>query len=252
MSTWLRHTFGKTFLQNSFGERIRRGGGPTRIAALINRWVTSEAKQINRGRQMKALQETADFIDDNLSKCQSYPSPYDVLKCAVEYANPIPGLFMEFGVRDGYTINWSARWTNRTIYGFDSFEGLPEDWTSQLRRGVFKVEAIPRVRSNVQLVKGLFHNSIPAFLTTHAEPAAFVHIDSDLYCSAVTVFQFLARRIQTGTVIVFDEFFNYPGWKDGEFKAFTEFSLRHGVEFEYLAYCHFGEQVAIRINRLNQ
>ena len=240
----------KNLLTESFGERIRRGGGPTRIGALINRWVTSETKQIDRGRQQKALQETVDYIDTNLPTCKSYPSPYDVLKYAVEQANHTSGLFLEFGVRDGFTINWAAKWTTQTIYGFDSFEGLPEDWTTQCRRGAFKVERLPRVRDNVTLVKGLFHDSLPPFLRDHPDPVAFVHIDSDLYSSAVTIFELLAPRFRAGSVIAFDEFFNYPGWREGEFKAFTEFQHRHGVDFEYLGYCHFGEQLALRINSL--
>ncbi len=195
---------------------------------------------------MRALNETVVFIDEHLPSCPSYPSPYDVLRVAIQQATT-KGLYLEFGVREGFTINWASRWTTEKIFGFDSFEGLPENWTSEHRQGAFKVTRLPKVRRNVELVKGLFHESLPPFLATHPEPISFMHIDSDLYSSAVTVFELLADRIQPGTVIVFDEFFNYPGWKQGEFKAFFEFVDRRHVQFEYLGYCHFGEQLALRI-----
>ena len=39
------------------------------------------------------------------------------------------GLFLEFGVSAGRTVNYIASLVpDKTIYGFDSFEGLPEDW----------------------------------------------------------------------------------------------------------------------------
>jgi hypothetical protein len=247
MLDWLRGTVTRRFLHNPLGERIRRGGGFTRLGDLANRFITSETRQIARARQRIALEQTADFIERNMPSVPSYPSPLAVLAAGVEAARTQPGLYMEFGVREAQTLNWIAKLTDHTVYGFDSFEGLPEDWTSEHRRGAFKVPGLPKVRSNVTLVKGLFDDSLPRFLAEHPEPVAFLHIDSDLYSSAVSVFKHLGERIQPGTVIVFDEFFNYPGWKDGEYRAFMEFVDARKVRFSYLGYCHFGEQLALRI-----
>jgi hypothetical protein len=49
--------------------------------------------------------------------------------------------------------------------------------------------------------------------------------------------------------IVFDEFFNYPGWKYGEYKAFIE---SKNVEYEYIGYCKYDEQVAVKILEVNK
>ena len=39
------------------------------------------------------------------------------------------GVIAEFGVFNGGSIGWFSKNYNDTpIYGFDSFEGLPEDW----------------------------------------------------------------------------------------------------------------------------
>lgn len=57
----------------------------------------------------------------------------------------------------------------------------------------------------------------------------------------------LERRLVAGTVIVFDEFFNFPGWQEHEYRAWTEFVDRTGVRFEYLSYTANHEQVVVRI-----
>jgi hypothetical protein len=50
-----------------------------------------------------------------------------------------------------------------------------------------------------------------------------------------------------GTVIVFDEYFNFPGWRNHEYRAWTEFVARTGTEFDYLGYTADNEQVVVRI-----
>jgi hypothetical protein len=74
-----------------------------------------------------------------------------------------------------------------------------------------------------------------------------VHVDCDLYSSTQTVFRHLKDRIVPGTVIAFDEFFNYPGWQDGEAKAFREFIESSGRRFEYLGYVATSQQLAVKI-----
>ena len=58
----------------------------------------------------------------------------------------------------------------------------------------------------------------------------------------------LENKIQKGTVILFDEYFNYPGWQRGEFKAFQEFIKRTKKSYKYLTYNNNGEQVAIKLD----
>ena len=74
-----------------------------------------------------------------------------------------------------------------------------------------------------------------------------MHMDADLYSSTKTVFDILGDRVVPGTVIVFDEFFNYPGWREGEYKAFQEFVATRRLEFTYIGYCRYDEQVAVKI-----
>ena len=70
------------------------------------------------------------------------------------------------------------------------------------------------------MIKGLFDDTLPSFAKTHTQPVSFLHVDCDLYSSTKAIFDILGDQIVEGTVIVFDEYFNYPGWQHHEFKAF--------------------------------
>src|SRR5438874_10424369 len=160
MLDWLRHRVANGFLRNPLGDRIRRGGGFTRIGDLLDRFVTSESKQIRRRRQLRALDDTVSFIESQMAGVPSHGSAFTVLAEGVRRASAVSGLYLEFGVREGYTIGTIARLAPARVYGFDSFEGLPEDWTSDHRRGSFAVGRLPRVPGNVSLVRGLFEQSL--------------------------------------------------------------------------------------------
>ena len=54
-------------------------------------------------------------------------------------------------------------------------------------------------------------------------------------------------RMREGTVILFDEYFNFPGWEKQEYRAWSEFVLETEVEFEYLGHTADDEQVAVRL-----
>jgi hypothetical protein len=175
-------------------------------------------------------------------------NPYlDVLTLALKQVESKAGLYLEFGVFSGHTINHIAGQVDKPVYGFDSFEGLPERWRDGLGAGHFKVNGLPKVRENVTLVKGWFDQTLPRFLESHPGDVSFLHVDCDLYSSTQTIFTCLASRIKPGTVIVFDEYFSYPGWREGEFKAFQEFIAREHLGFKYLYYNCKGEQVSIKI-----
>ncbi len=159
-----------------------------------------------------------------------------VLDTALSYAE-VQGLYLEFGVWSGRTINFIAERRKSIVHGFDSFEGLPENWYGTYDKGSFATEGwMPEVRSNVSLHKGWFENTLPVFVDEQTEMVAFLHIDCDLYSSTQTIFQHLGDKIVKGTVIVFDEYFNYPGWQDHEHKAFQEFLVTRNLSARFLCY----------------
>jgi len=216
------------------------------IRKTANRILDADAKDIARCRQRLALEETARFIELNMLNVPHFPDKFTLLDKAISAVTK-DGLFCEFGVYNGQSINFIASRIDKMIYGFDSFEGLPEDWLPEFRQGRFKVNNLPEVRENVALIKGWVDDVLPEFAEQHAGQCSFIHIDCDLYSSTKTIFHHLKNRISTGTVIVFDEFFNFPGWKNWEYKAFAEFIADGDAEFEFLGYCRHGEQVAVKI-----
>ena len=132
------------------------------------------------------------------------------------------------------------------FYGFDTFEGLPESF-SIWKRGRFDIKGkLPKVNKNVSLIKGYFNETLPKFLEEYKEKAAFIHIDCDLYSSTKTIFENIYDRIVPNTVIQFDEYYNYPCWRNHEFKAFQEFCKKYSVEYEYIGICHMQVAVVIK------
>jgi len=171
------------------------------------------------------------------------------LKFTLNYIkeNCIDGNFLEFGVFSGKTINFIAdNFPNCTAYGFDSFEGLPENWQLNdkkiIPKGYFNQNTLPKVKSNVKLIKGWFDQSLPKFVQNHKfDTIRFLHIDCDLYSSTKTIFDILNNKIQIGTVITFDELYpwtNYKWfktWEDHEFKALKEWVNQYDRSFKILS-----------------
>jgi len=147
------------------------------------------------------------------------------------------GLGVEFGVWRGRSIRFFASVSKETIYGFDSFEGLREDWKGwEIPKGAFRLGGVlPPVPANVTLIKGWFDETLPPFLREHPEPFSFVHIDCDTYEGASIVLSVAQDRFRKGTV-VFDEYFGYRGWRMGEFKAWQQFVAVRGISYKYLAF----------------
>lgn len=199
---------------------------------------------------VEATASSADFVEDHLTRTPSFTHPNLTLRHALG-AVSIDGMALEFGVATGTTLaiiaeEWRQQSNVGVVAGFDTFEGLPETWRTGFEAGTFAQDSLPDV-PGAHLVKGLFQETLGPFLSKNRGPIAFVHVDSDLYSSADFVLRRLESRLRPGTVIVFDEFFNYPGWAAHEYRAWTEFVDRTGVGFEYLAYTSNGEQVALKL-----
>ena len=155
---------------------------------------------------------------------------------------PVDALVMEFGVNSGSTIEVIAKEAHpKTVYGFDSFEGLPEKWNESNPKGMFdRGGNAPSIESpNVKLVIGWFDKTLPNFLREHQGPAALIHIDCDLYSSTKVVLDALNGRIVEGTVICFNEFWDYDEAHLHEAKAFQEFLDQTG--FKAIPICWSGE-----------
>ena len=141
------------------------------------------------------------------------------------------GLFLEFGVYNGSSINILSKLRpNKIFHGFDTFTGLPEDWdlgNKKIKAGHFYLEKMPSVEKNVILHKGLFEDTIPKWQKQYKEKISFINIDCDLYSSTKTVLEHLNSQIVKDTIIRFDDLLPspirpYPKWLEGEWKALSE------------------------------
>ncbi len=189
-----------------------------------------------------AVKDCAQYIFDNFPDILVYRYRHETLSYAVSQVS-IDGIFTEFGVFQGQTINHISNLAkDRKVYGFDSFEGLPEAWGGTGKNaGDFNVGGnLPKVNKNVELISGWFSNTIPEWKKNISKPIAFCHVDADLYSSAVTIFTELEDSFRAGTILLFDEYFGYPGWRNGEHKAFHEMLDRTGFQWTPLAVSHMG------------
>jgi tetratricopeptide (TPR) repeat protein len=159
----------------------------------------------------------------------------------------VDGLVLEFGVFNGKSIRQIAALVDGPVHGFDSFEGIPEDWNHESSGSYSTAGIIPDVPANVRLHAGWFEHSIPTFIEKESGPIRFMNIDCDLYSSTKTVLDALASQIVVGTVIVFDEYIGNTSWREDEYKAFTEAAQAYGWTHEILSFSFVTKQVVIKI-----
>ena len=153
------------------------------------------------------------------------------------------GYALEFGVATGTTLAMIAK--HLPVIGFDSFEGLPEDWRDDFKAGAFKGVRPSGPIPNATIVEGQFIDTVPEY--QWPSPILLVHIDCDLYSSTKTALDALAHSGVGlgGTYFVFDEFFGYDGAEQHEQRAFSEFIADTGYEYEVIG--HGREQWAVKI-----
>lgn len=199
---------------------------------------------LRRELQRRAASEAADIVAADMPEALFCADRFVNLQYAVSLKRP--GLILEFGVFRGRTITHLAELCPRErIFGFDSFRGLPEHWTGNRfsDRNFDRKGALPKVPDNVELVQGWFDETLPGFLAAHPEPAGLVHIDCDIYSSTRYVLTALRDRLQPGCVIVFDEFFNYHGFRQHEYRAFHEFIAEMRRPFRFVSFS--GQQASV-------
>src|SRR5271165_69200 len=195
-----------------------------------------------------AARESAIYALDHFPKARWFWHPHDTLRFALGEVK-VAGLALEFGVATGTTLTIIAEAlsADHTVVGFDTFTGLPETWRTGFPAGTLAQDKLPDV-PGARLLAGRFEDTLPEFLSSTDEQIAFLHIDSDLYSSAKTVLDLAGDRLASGAVVVFDEFFNFAGWQQHEFRAWIEFVARTGRGFDYLGYTGNNEQVVVRLH----
>lgn len=134
----------------------------------------------------------------------------------------LPGLVAEMGVWKGGTLQIIASvLDNSVVYGFDSWEGLPEPQPQDIVSPDFSQStcakgwgriSIPSERfvafgDRVKLIKGWFRDTLPS---VSSEEFRFVHVDCDRYQSVKECFEFFDTRMVPGGFMIFHDY-RYAG-----------------------------------------
>lgn len=158
-----------------------------------------------------------------------------------------PVTYLEFGVAEAHSFRWFAahcKHPDSTFHGFDTFEGLPEDY------GLFKKgemsAIIPQLDdSRVQFYKGLFQETFPGFIKDNdlSGKRKIIHLDADLFTATLYTLSTLGPHLNKGDILFFDEF-NVP---NHEYYAFKVFSESYYIKTELLGAVNNYLQVALII-----
>src|ERR1700738_5222015 len=161
----------------------------------------------------------------------------------------IPIDFLEFGVFRGESLRkWCGlnRHPDSRFFGFDSFEGLPEDWIAGWPKGTVSTGGKPpdSCDPRVQFVIGWFQDSLPPFLASFKpKNQTVIHSDCHLYSSTLYCLTTINRFLPTGTIIIFDDFHD----PIHEYRALSDYSSAYRRDFRIIAATARFRQVAIEL-----
>jgi len=160
--------------------------------------------------------------------------------------------YLEFGVWTGTSLTLFAKILKKIpIYGFDSFEGLRESWVGHvLPRGAFNLnKKVPKLSKNCIPVVGWVQDTLPRFLKEKEIIINFVHLDVDTYESTKFILKNIKPHLKDQAIIVFDELYNFSGWKVGEYKALTE--ILNDKEYSFIGFgTGNGRNAVIQYNKI--
>jgi len=219
-----------------------------RVVAEVRSVELRARRDLIAAGEREAAASSARFLRAEMADAVALASPAATLEHALKLA-PSGGLALEFGVYTGGTLSTiAAARPGGAVFGFDSFAGLPETWRSGFRAGTIDAVREPPDVPGAELVVGLFADTLPGFLDAHPGPVDLLHLDADLYSSTATVLELVGPRLRAGSVVVFDEFFNYPGWEQHEARAWREHvEATPGRTFRFEAFTFDNEQVVVRL-----
>ena len=144
--------------------------------------------------------------------------------------------YIEFGVAGGHSFKWwleQNKNADSTFYGFDTFDGLPEDW-GPFKKGSFtNNNAVPEINdARGKFYTGLFQQTVPTFVKELDNSKRNVlMMDADLYSATLYALTSLAPYLKKGDIIFFDEFV-VP---THEFKAYSDFVAAYYINLELIA-----------------
>jgi O-methyltransferase len=186
-----------------------------------------------------SLNNNASFVSMRRTRffnCPEFEERDDLYKHVASLVDE-PIEYLEFGVWKGASID---AWRKLNLHpasrfvGFDTFEGLPEDWDANHPKGTFTTLGRAPIIDDprVSFVKGLFQTTLRGFLlSTPLQRRLVVNVDCDIYSATLFVLGSLDKYFQPGTIIIFDDFYSM----NDEFKAFADYDRSFGRTWHAVA-----------------
>lgn len=156
--------------------------------------------------------------------------------------------FWEFGVAGGTSFEWWLKKNKNPdsmFLGFDTFEGLPEDW-GIFKKGEMSPDELKFQDRRYKFIKGLFQDTLPKLLnTSNLDPRIkkVIHLDADLFSSTLFTLTSIANYLNPGDILIFDEFC-VP---NHEFFAFSIFEESFRLRYKTLGAVNNYLQVALKV-----
>jgi len=142
--------------------------------------------------------------------------------------------YFEFGVAGGYSFKWwleHNRNPDSRFYGFDTFEGLPEDFGPFAKGSMAAaLDSLNISDPRASFHKGLFQDTLVPFLDQYKNRnRKLIHMDADIFSATIFTLSQLYKYLNDGDIILFDEF-AVPTHEFVAFKIFTEsFYIKYEV-----------------------
>lgn len=222
-----------------------------RMVKILIRNALVHEKSYKFRRDVVGAMRSFEFEETEFKDVKGYENHNELVKATLARVKPELTTWIEMGVMTGSSIRLFLKEAEKLsikpdVHGFDSFEGMPEDWTKMVSKGDL-AHPMPHFKEdNVKLHKGWFDDTLPKFAKDElTQQIGFLHVDSDLYSSAKTGFDAFREFLKPGTVILFDDYWNYAEFADHEVKAFKEFIADSGLDFEYIGYNRHHMQASV-------
>jgi len=218
----------------------------TRLGKLFTEHRKASTKNIYRYSYDKSIESTYSTLQDKITSSLVYSDKYKVRDYVIniinEQDNIDESICLEFGVRNGLSINYFSKNITSQFYGFDTFNGIPDDWLGTSgHKGSYSAEGVvPKVNKNVSIVKGLIEDTLVDFLINNKKKISFIHVDVDIYNTSKFILEKIKDYIHDDVIILFDDFCCFPGWKNGEYKALNEVFDENKIK-----YIAFGGEVCL-------
>ena len=188
-------------------------------------------------------------------KIQGHPLLWEASQLPRPSHHDSDALLLDLGVWIGWSTRLISDASDRMVYGFDTFEGLVEDWQIDdqilVKRGTFSLsepiaqrlmadtgvsldDGLPAALGRkVQFIKGSTYDTLAPFLAERpAAPIMLFHMDLDTYESCLHALETCKDRFVEGSILVFDEYLV----TNAEMRAFYEFQSRYDLEWKYRAW----------------